>query len=76
MYVMTHGQVRSRPVKFKINHRVAPVLNLVAKVKNGTVEELVWKNDCYELDCDYRDCVDTSLVFNNKEFTEKVITVL
>lgn len=39
-----------------LNGAVAPILNLVIKIKNGSVEEITWKNECIQPPCAFTDC--------------------
>lgn len=54
--------VLSRPAIFKQNTEVAGLLNLVLTLKDGVVDKLEWKNNCFDMQaCSIHDCKDTSV---------------
>ena len=67
---MANG-VRSRPAIFKQNLEVAPILNLVVVINEGKIDDLVWRNNCYDMQvCDTNDCKDTTVVWDETTYDE------
>ena len=59
---------------FKKDGRVTALLNLIVRMEMGNVVGLYWENQCYGVECAFIDCKDTTLYFNQTNFTEQVIT--
>ena len=55
VWAISNG-VRSRETYMKLQGGVAPILNLVVKMKDGVLERMEWRNDCL-LGCSITDCI-------------------
>ena len=72
MTAMSNG-VRSRPVKYRLGNKSAPILNLVVELEMGVVQSLNWKNSCYDdQGCAPQDCEETNITFEETPYVEEV----
>lgn len=67
---MANG-IRSRPVIFKKNLEVAQILNLVIVIKEGKVDSLEWRNNCFDNQgCTPDDCKETTVMYEETKYEE------
>ena len=67
---MANG-ISSRPAVFKKNLEQAQVMNLIIALDGGKVDELDWRNNCFDNQgCSPDDCKDTSVTYKDEVNTE------
>ncbi|CDW79912.1 h aca ribonucleoprotein complex subunit 3 [Stylonychia lemnae] len=69
LFAMSNG-IKSRPILYKRNDKVAQILNLRISMDDGFVEKIEWINVCDSLACEENVCIDTEDNWRNETFKD------